>query len=135
MIKIEKREANQYSPLTLAFLGDAVYEQLVRERIVRSANMPAGKLHDISVKHVRAGYQAKAYELVGEILTEDEADIMRRGRNASAGNARHVPKSSDSAEYSRATALEALFGWLRLTENNERMIYIFDYIWERISAE
>ncbi len=134
VIKIEKREANQYSPLTLAFLGDAVYEQLVRERIVRTANMPAHKLHDLSVKHVRAAYQSRAYDIISEIITEDEADILRRGRNAS-GNSHNVPKSSDHTEYSRATAVEALFGWLRLTENYDRINIIFDHIWERTPTE
>lgn len=123
---IEKKEANQYSPLTLAFLGDAVYEQLVRERLVLTANMPVKKLHEEAVKRVRAGYQSRAVEIILPLLDEDELAIFKRGRNAT-GNT--VPKSSDPVEYRRATGLETLFGYLSLTENYERMVELFDKIW------
>ena len=129
---MEKREVNQYSPPALAFLGDAVYELLVRERLVRTANMPAGKLHDASVAHVRAAYQARAAKLIAPMLTDDEADILRRGRNAAAS---HVPKSSDAAEYGMATALEVLFGWHKLLGDTDRINELFDYIWEHNGDE
>lgn len=130
MVIIDKHEANQYSPLSLAFLGDAVYEQLVREHLMLTANMPPHTLHDEAVRRVRAEYQAKAVKLLDSILTEEERDIIKRGRNAS-GGLRHVPKSSDRSEYGMATGLEALFGWLRLCEDNERINFLFEYIWER----
>ncbi|MGN1102169.1 MAG: ribonuclease III domain-containing protein [Huintestinicola sp.] len=79
---MEKREVNQYSPLTLAFLGDAVYSQLVREKLVLTANMPVKKLHPASVERVRAGYQARAAALIEPLLNEDETAVMKRGRNA-----------------------------------------------------
>ena len=128
--QIEKREANQYSPLALAFLGDSVYEQLVREKLLMTANMPAHKLHEASVKKVRAGYQSRAAELISDMLDDDEADILRRGRNA-VGGVNHVPKSSNHAEYGRATGLEALFGWLHLQGKRDRINELFEYIWER----
>jgi len=123
---MEKKDANQYSPLTLAFLGDSVYEQLVRERLVLTANMPVKKLHAEAVERVRASYQSNAAERLLPVLTEEETAVFRRGRNAT-GNT--VPKSSDPAEYRRATGLEALFGYLRLTENYERIRELFDLIW------
>ncbi|MEG0614643.1 MAG: ribonuclease III domain-containing protein [Oscillospiraceae bacterium] len=124
---MEKRDANQYSPLALAFLGDAVYEQLVRERLILAANMPVGKLHILTVKRVCAGYQARAFDAILPMLSEDEEAILKRGRNAS-GNT--VPKSSNPAEYHKATAVETLFGYLYLMGNNSRIEDIFNIIWE-----
>ncbi len=123
---MDKKDVNQYSPLTLAFLGDAVYERLVRERLVLTANMPVKKLHSMAVERVCAAYQSKAAEKLLPELTEEEAEVLKRGRNAT-GNT--VPKSSNPIEYRRATALEALFGYLQLTENYERMVQLFDIIW------
>lgn len=126
VLTIDKKDANGYSPLTLAFLGDAVYERLVRERLVLTANMPVKKLHAEAVERVRASYQSKAVEIIMPLLNEEEETILKRGRNAT-GNT--VPKSSNPAEYRRATALEALFGYLQLTENYKRMVELFDIIW------
>ncbi len=123
---MDKKDALQYSPLTLAFLGDSVYEQLVRERLVLSANMPVGKLHRMAVERVRANYQAKAYEEILPILDETEESILKRGRNAT-GNT--VPKSSNPVEYRKATAIECLFGYLHLTENKSRIDELFEIIW------
>ncbi len=126
VLTIDKKDANQYSPLTLAFLGDAVYERLVRERLVLTANMPVKKLHAEAVERVRASYQSKAVEIIMPLLNEEEETVLKRGRNAT-GNT--VPKSSNPVEYRRATALEALFGYLQLTENYKRMVELFDIIW------
>lgn len=126
MTPITMREANQYSPLTLAFLGDAVYEQLVRERLVREANRPAGVLHRMSVKRVRAAYQSHAYGVLEPLLSEEEQAVLKRGRNAE-GNT--VPKSSNPAEYHRATAVECLFGWLHLQGRQERIYTLFEEVW------
>lgn len=126
MFTLDKKDANQYSPLTLAFLGDAVYEQLVRERLVLTANMPVKKLHTEAVEKVRAAYQSKAVDIIMPVLTEEELSVFKRGRNAT-GNT--VPKSSNPVEYRRATALEALFGYLYLIGNSERIVELFDIIW------
>lgn len=123
---MDKKDVNQYSPLTLAFLGDAVYEQLVREKIVLTANMPVGRLHKEAVERVRAAYQSKAVDVILPMLTEDEENIMKRGRNATSNT---VPKSSNPVEYRRATGLEALFGYLYLLGNSERIVEIFNTIW------
>ncbi|MGN0642110.1 MAG: Mini-ribonuclease 3 [Huintestinicola sp.] len=133
MICIEKREVNQYSPLTLAFLGDAVYGQLVREKLVLEANRPLNKLHKASVERVRACYQAMAAETIEPYLSEDEAAVMKRGRNAT-GNSGNVPKSSNPIEYRKATSLETLFGYLYLCGESERLRELFDMIWENVEV-
>ncbi len=119
-------EARQYSPLTLAFLGDSVYEQLVRSELVIRANMPTGKLHAEAVKLVRAGYQAQAaHYLLGGHFTEEEEYIYKRGRNSS-----HIgaPKSATNTDYRAATGLEAVFGYLSLIGNNERINELYRII-------
>ena len=103
-----------------------MYEQLVRERLVLTTNMPVKKLHAAAVEKVRASYQSKAVDVILPELSEEELSILKRGRNAT-GNT--VPKSSDPVEYRRATALETLFGYLYLTENHKRMVELFDIIW------
>ena len=123
--KLTEREANSYSPLTLAFLGDSVYDTLIREYLLLMANMPVAKLHSAKIKLVCAEFQSKAYELISEKLTEHELAVLKRGRNAT-GNT--VPKHADAAEYRRATALECLFGYLYLTGGNERISELFELI-------
>lgn len=125
----DKRTVNQYSPLALAFLGDSVYEQLVREQLIIHGNMPAGKLHSLAVKFVCCEFQSAACDLIAEMLTEEEADILRRGRNASGIN---PPKHSKVAEYRRATSLECLFGYLYLLGEQERIVELFKKIWETV---
>lgn len=124
-----ERELNQYSPLTLAFMGDAVYETLVREKIVTYANMPVRKLHDLTIEKVCAEYQAAAVKSLIDrgLLTENEEEIFRRGRNAGGITA---PKHSTVAEYRAATGLECLFGYLYLAGRAERIREIFGYIWD-----
>ena len=120
--KLTEREANTYSPLTLAFLGDSVYDTLVREYLLLKANMPVAKLHSAKIKLVCAEFQSQAYELIAEKLTEHELAVLKRGRNAT-GNT--VPKHADAAEYRRATAVECLFGYLYITGHEERIKEIF----------
>lgn len=123
---LDKREAGLYSPLALAFMGDSVYEQLVREKLILSANMPAGKLHSLTVKYVCCEFQSAASERILPILTEEESDIFRRGRNAGGIT---PPKHSSVREYRTATALERLFGYLYLTGRQERIEELFEIIW------
>ncbi|MGN0606686.1 MAG: Mini-ribonuclease 3 [Oscillospiraceae bacterium] len=124
---LSEREASQYNPLTLAFLGDAVYEQLVRERLVLECERPAGDLHNLSTERVCATFQSKAVEEILPILDEKEAAVLKRGRNAT-GNT--VPKHTKVIDYRRATALECLFGYLHLMGKKERISEIFDIIWK-----
>lgn len=118
-------EAKQYSPLALAFLGDSVYEIMMREHILLNANMPASELHSLKIKRVCASYQAAAIELIMPILTEKETAIYKRGRNAT-GNS--VPKNGNAADYHKATGFEALFGYLHLIGETDRLQELFDTI-------
>lgn len=121
--KLTVSEAKQYSPLTLAFLGDAVYSLLVREMLLKSANKPTNKLHKESISLVNASCQAEMLKKVMDILTEDELTVFKRGRNAHSG---HVPKNQSDADYRYATGLEALYGYLYLIGDFSRLTYIFN---------
>jgi ribonuclease-3 family protein len=126
MTTISKVQARSYSPLTLAFLGDSVYELLVRQKIVENGSCPVRKLHNKAVGKVRASYQAEGVRLIEPLLSEEEADILRRGRNANS----HVPKSSSVEDYRLATGLETLFGYLHLSGQAGRIEELFEKIYE-----
>ena len=116
---------NELSPLNLAFIGDCVYEMLVRESLVLNANRPVNDLHRESVKYVSAKAQTLAYNKIKDMLTEQEIAVYKRGRNAKVG---HNPKSASQGEYHIATGIEALFGYLYLTEQIERIKELFNII-------
>lgn len=118
-------DAKQLSPLNLAFIGDCIYEILVRETLVAQANRPVNDLHRESVKFVSAKAQTQAYEKIRDLLTEEETAQFKRGRNAKTG---HSPKSATGAEYHTATGMEALFGYLYLTEQTDRIKELFTVI-------
>ena len=118
-------EPKQLSPLNLAFIGDCVYEMLVRESLVCNANRPVNDLHKESVKFVSAKAQTYAYHKIENLLTEEEIAIFKRGRNAKVG---HNPKSASQSEYHTATGIEALFGYLYLTNNLHRIQELFKII-------
>ena len=118
-------EAKALGGLTLAFFGDSVYEVYVREQIVKLGTMPVDKLHKKAVQYVNAGFQSYAYD-IAELLTEEETEIFKRGRNATGNN---VPRSSNPKDYRRATGMEALFGYLYLTGQNDRIKELFEKIY------
>ena len=122
---LTERDANQYSPLSLAFLGDSVYDTLVRSYLLNIANMPVSKLHSAKIKLVCAEFQSDAYERLTEYLTEKEFAVLKRGRNAT-GNT--VPKHADAVNYRRATAVECLFGYLYLIGRTDRISELFEII-------
>ncbi len=115
----------QLSPLNLAFIGDCIYEILVRETLVTDANRPVNDLHRESVKYVSAKAQTQAFDKIKDILTEEEMSVYKRGRNAKTG---HLPKSASESEYHCATGVEALFGYLYLCEKNDRIKELFSII-------
>lgn len=117
----------QLSPLNLAFIGDCIYEIFVRETLVTDANRPVNDLHKESVKFVSAKAQTVAFHKIEGALTEDEMAIFKRGRNAKVG---HNPKSASQSEYHIATGVEALFGYLYLTEQMDRIKQLFKIICE-----
>jgi len=123
-------ELNTLSPLTLAFLGDSVYEMFVRTKILAAGNRPANELHKIAVGYVKAKAQAIAAHKILEILTEEETDIYKRGRNT---NIHTVPKNADMADYRHATALEALIGYLYLKGEDARLHEILNIAFDTLS--
>ncbi len=114
----------QLSPSTLAFVGDAAYELLVRKYISK-IERPVGELHKLTVELVNANAQAKAFELIKDMLTEREMSVYKRGRNA---HVSQIPKSSTTVQYHSATGFEALFGYLSLSGDEKRIQELFDVI-------
>ncbi len=113
------------SPLTLAFIGDTVFDLLTRTDLVCEANRPVNALHTAASKRVCAAAQAEGIRKIMPILTEDELAVFKRGRNAHTGG---IPKNASSADYHHATGLESLFGWLYLKGETERIVYLYKEI-------
>ena len=118
-----KEEIELMSPLTWAYIGDAVYELYVRNKLINQTNLKPHKLHIEAVKYVKAKSQAEKLNEIYETLTDEEKDIVRRGRNT---QNHHLPKNSNVQEYMYATAFEALIGYLYLTKQNTRLQEILD---------
>lgn len=118
---LDGNRLNEYSPLTLAFIGDAVYGMAVKSVIVLKGNCPANELNSKSVMYVKAVSQAKIAQFFTDnsILSEEEADILRRGRNAKASS---TAKNASVGDYRKATGLEALMGYLYLKDDNARLV-------------
>ena len=112
------------SPLTLAFIGDTVFDLLVREMLISKANRPVGSLHKLASKMVCAGAQSDAVRELWDsgVFTEDEIAVLKRGRNA---HTNRVPKNATEASYHMATGCEALFGYLYLGGESDRIKEIF----------
>ena len=113
------------SPLTLAFVGDCVFELFVREKLVCDANCPVNTLHRQSVQQVCCTAQAADCAILAPLLTEEETTILHRGRNA---HTNHVPKNASVADYHAATGLECLFGYLYLQGNVQRLRTLFQVL-------
>ncbi len=128
-MNISKYDFNikEVSPLDLAFIGDTVYDMLVRQMLVCSANRPIADLQKESVKYVSAPAQAEAVRKIEGALTEEELRIFKSGRNAKVG---HLPKNATEAQYHAATGLEALFGYLYLAGREGRVSELFNMIME-----
>ncbi len=122
---LSAHDAKQKSPVELAFIGDAVYEVLVREHISLTHDAPAAQLHRMAIGYVRAEAQHAALERISGSLTEEEADMARRGRNA---NKVTSSRNADPADYRAATGLETLFGYLYLTGRPQRIRELFEMI-------
>ncbi len=123
----EKIKPNTLNPISLAYLGDAVYETLVREHLTLEGDRPPEQLHRLAINFVSANAQSVAAEKIIPILTDEELTAYKRGRNAKVS---HIPKGASVAQYHSATGFEALFGYLYLTEQNERMRELFRIICE-----
>ena len=119
-----EKDANAYSPLALAYIGDDVFNLIIRTVVVERANRPAHELHIETVKYVKAQAQAKMIEALLEkegFLTDEEVDIYKRGRNAKSYTS---AKNASIHDYRKATGFEALVGYLYLSGRQERLIEI-----------
>lgn len=124
MLKVS--QVKQKNALSLAYLGDAIYESLVREYIMEHSDAAPGKLHRLAVSIVCAEAQSGALAMVEERLTAAEQAIIRRGKNAT----HTAPKSAAPKDYRAATALEALFGYLYMLGEGERIRELFRVVAE-----
>lgn len=116
---LEEQDIRTYSPLTLAYIGDGIFELVVRTVLVERKNTQAEKLHKAATKIVKAETQALLIEAIKEDLTEEELAVYKRGRNAKAVTR---AKNATMSEYRRATGFEALMGYLYLKGDMERMM-------------
>ena len=119
LFHLEDQDLRSYSPLTLAYIGDGVYELIIRTILVKKGNCPVNRLHKKASSLVKAGEQSAIMEVIEEELTPEELSVYRRGRNA------HSPtmaKHATMADYRRATGFEALMGYLYLSGRTERMV-------------
>lgn len=114
------------SVLQLAFLGDSIYETLIRKKLLNTTKLPVKKLNQIKLKYVTAPAQSKALEFIIDSLTDEEKDLVLKGRNAKITN---VPKTATHREYHNATALETLFGYLYMNNNYDRLNELVDVIY------
>ncbi|MBQ5583780.1 MAG: ribonuclease III [Ruminiclostridium sp.] len=124
-ISEDKQELLKMSNLGLAYLGDAVYEVMVRSWLCLHGKLTPGKLHKAALAYVSAPKQAAKMEILLPILTEEETTIFKRGRNASPHS---YPKGATRREYQIATGMESLFGWLYLQGRTDRLNELFELI-------
>lgn len=124
-IQLIETELTEVSSLGLAYVGDCVYELLVRSHLLLQGRHTNRSLHAAAVEFSRAPAQAKAMERLLPSLTEEETAVYKRGRNTHVNS---IPKNADVGEYHAATGLETLFGWLYLTGQKARINELFDTI-------
>lgn len=117
-INLSEIDIKMLNPLVWAFVGDSVYEMYVRSFIISDCRRTSFDLHKKSIKYVKASAQSAHLELLMPYLTEEESDIVRRGRNSKAN---HLPKNANVIDYRRATAFEALMGYLYLLKRFDRL--------------
>lgn len=119
--RCKEQDIRTYSPLALAYMGDAVYDLIIRTVIVERANRAANDLHRMAISYVKAPSQARIIECLLPLLTQEEEAVYKRGRNA---NPHTVAKNASRSDYRKATGFEALIGYLYLAGNQERILYL-----------
>ncbi len=117
-IEKSKTDIDMMPPLTWAYIGDCVYDLYIRTNLINKTNLNAHKLHIETIKYVKAQAQAEYLKKIYDKLTEQEKEIVRRGRNT---QSHHLPKNASVQDYMYATAFEALIGYLYLTKQNKRI--------------
>ena len=119
-IEIEKdiQDIKMLSPLVWAYVGDSVYELFIRTHLINNSNAKPHKLHIEAIRFVKAKAQADILKKIDDKLSEEEKDIVRRGRNT---ENHHIAKNAELADYTQSTGFEALIGYLYLTKQDERL--------------
>ena len=117
------KDIKNLNGLTLAYIGDAVYDLYVRSHLIHTGDFKTGKLHLMAIAHVKAAAQAAAYDAVEGMFSDDEAGVGQRAKNMKNAT---IPKNANPKDYKKATALEAVIGYLYLSEKKERMMEILD---------
>lgn len=120
-LNLQEVDIRSYSPLVLAYIGDAVYELLIRTKVINHGSMQVNKMHKKSASLVKAETQANLAKLLLEELTEEEQAVYRRGRNAKSAT---MAKHATMIDYRMATGFEALIGYLYLTNQMERVLQL-----------
>lgn len=123
-------EINTLSPLTWAYVGDAVYEMYIRMHLVNNTKLKPHRLHIEAIKYVKATAQANILRNIENSLTEKELEIVKRGRNA---ENHHLPKNASVQDYMYSTGFEALIGYLYLTKQDDRLKEILEMCIEKKS--
>jgi len=123
----DKQQLHTISTLGLAHLGDAVFELMIRSWLILHGKATNKGLHRATVTYVAAPAQAAMAQKILPVLTEEESEVFRRGRNTSPHS---VPKAASRSEYQTATAVEALFGWLWLRGEKDRLNELFERMME-----
>ena len=124
-LKRDITEVKLMPPLTWAYIGDCVYELYIRTKLVNETKLKPHELHIKAIGYVKAKAQAEILKNIYDKLTEEEKDMVRRGRNA---ENHHLPKNANVQEYMYSTAFEALIGYLYLTKQNKRLKEILEII-------
>lgn len=120
-MRLEPVDVNTYSPLVLAYIGDAVYEVIIRTKVINKGSMQVNKMHKRSSELVKAGTQAALIKAIEDMLTEEEHAVFKRGRNAKSATS---AKNASIIDYRMATGMEALAGWLFLRQEYDRLVYL-----------
>ncbi len=117
----KEQDVRAYSPLALAYIGDAIYDLVIRSVVVERGNCSANNLHKKTTRYVSAVAQSKMIQALLEELNEEEETVYMRGRNAKSYT---TAKNASVGDYRKATGFEALMGYLYLTNQTERMLYL-----------
>nr|WP_300663686.1 ribonuclease III domain-containing protein [uncultured Acetatifactor sp.] len=117
----KRQDIRSYSALSLAYIGDVVYDLVIRTMVVSQANRPVNDLHRITVRYVSANAQSKIVQTLLDSLTEEEQSVYRRGKNAKPHT---TAKNASLSDYLKATGFEAVLGYLYLTDQMERLLHL-----------
>lgn len=131
-MNLPETDIKTFSPLTLAYIGDGIYDLIIRTMVVKRGNAPVNKLHKCVSGMVKAPAQMELYHSIEESLTEEEQTIFKRGRNAKSFT---TAKNASMIEYRTATGFEALMGYLYLTDRMERIIELINLGLDKVSWE